>query len=281
MFKYSRSFALTLCLVVALNAATGQAPSKPPEAASPAKTSDQKPAATKSADSKPDYSKEAFVDEDDVTKLVFENDGTSTRENATRIHIQSDAALQRYGVLTFPYQNATETVEIGYVRARKPDGTVVTTPIESAQDMPSDITREAPFYSDLREKHVAVKGLSVGDVLEFQLQSQTTKPLVPGQFWYTYQFIHDDIVLQEQLQISIPRDRAVKWKSETAKPAITEENGRRIFTWTGSHLERLKPDDEKKKKEWALYQDARGKAPAPEIQLSTFQSWEEVGRWYN
>src|SRR5579872_574798 len=281
MFKYSRSFALTLCLVVALNAATGQAPSKPPEAASPAKTSDQKPAATKSADSKPDYSKEAFVDEDDVTKLVFENDGTSTRENATRIHIQSDAALQRYGVLTFPYQNATETVEIGYVRARKPDGTVVTTPIDSAQDMPSDITRQAPFYSDLHEKHVAVKGLSVGDVLEYQTKWHVTKPLAPGQFWTAFNFPRDFIVLHEEIQISVPRDRAIKWKSDKNKPVITEEGGRRIFTWTSSQLEAKSAEQQKKDAEELTYKTARGKLPPPDIQISTFLSWEEVGAWYS
>src|SRR5437016_8182942 len=45
----------------------------------------------------------------------------------------------------------------------------------------AQITREAPFYSDLHEKHVAVKGLSVGDVLEFRTQEHTTRPLAPGQ----------------------------------------------------------------------------------------------------
>jgi len=65
-----------------------------------------KPADNKPADAKPDYSKDAFVDEDDVTKIVFENDGTGTREASTRIRIQSDAGVQRYGVLTFAYQQA-------------------------------------------------------------------------------------------------------------------------------------------------------------------------------
>ena len=80
---------------------------------------------------------------------------------------------------------------------QKPDGTVVSTPVDTAQDMPTEITRQAPFYSDLREKQVAVKGLSVGDVLEYHAHWRTTKPLVPGQFWYAYNFAHDSILLQE------------------------------------------------------------------------------------
>jgi Transglutaminase-like superfamily len=88
-------------------------------------------------------------------------------------------------------------------------------------------------------------------------------------------------VLQEQLQIIVPHDRAVKWKSPETKPVITEEGGRRIFTWTGSNLERKTTDQEEKDQEKARYQSVRGLFPAPEVQISSFQSWEEVGRWYS
>ena len=63
-------------------------------------------ASLKPADPKPDYSKEAFVDEEDLTKIAFENDGTSTREASVRVRIQSDAGVQRYSVLSFAYQRA-------------------------------------------------------------------------------------------------------------------------------------------------------------------------------
>lgn len=237
-------------------------------------------ASPKPADTKPDYSKEAFVDEEDLTKLTFENDGTGTRETTFQVRIQSDAGVQHYSVLSFPYQEATETVEIVYVRVRKPDGTVTVTPAENVLDMPSDITRQAPFYSDLHEKHVAVKGLNVGDVLESQARWRVTKPLAPGQFWFAINFSHDMILLHQELQISVPRDRAVKWKSPAAKPVITEEGGHRIFTWTFSQLEHRSPDQDKAAQEEKAYQAARGKLPPPDIQLSSFQTWQDIGAWY-
>jgi tetratricopeptide (TPR) repeat protein len=229
---------------------------------------------------KPDYSREAFVSEQDVTRVTFENDGTSTRESSARIRIQSGAGVQRFGVLTFPYENSTGTIDIDYVRVRKPDGTTVLTPADSVQDMPSDITRQAPFYSDLHEKHVAVKGLSVGDVLEFQAHWHTSKPLAPGQFWFSFSFSQDAIFLHEELQVRVPRDRGVKWKSRDLKPVISEEGSRRVFTWTNAQLEHKSTEQEKKDQEQASYQAARGKLPPPQIQLSTFQSWEDIGRWY-
>jgi tetratricopeptide (TPR) repeat protein len=233
-----------------------------------------------SIEAKPDYSREAFVSEQDITRVIFEDDGTSTRETTARVRIQSDAGVQRFGLLTFPYENLTGTMDIEYVRVRKSDGTTVLTPPDNLQDMPSETSRQAPFYSDLREKHVTVKGLSVGDTLEFQGNWHTTKPLAPGQFWFSYNFSHDFISLHEELQISVPRGRAVKWRSPDLKPLITEEGSRRVFIWTASQLEHKSAEQERKDKEETTYQTARGKLPPAQIQLSSFQSWEDVGRWY-
>jgi hypothetical protein len=106
-----------------------------------------------------DYAQEAAVLEETVTKLAFQNSGDHTREQTSRVRIQSDAGVKNWGLLSFPYQSATQIVEVDYVRVRKPDGTTIVTPADNIQDLDSDITLAAPFYSDLREKHVAVKGL--------------------------------------------------------------------------------------------------------------------------
>ncbi|HZR32145.1 MAG TPA: DUF3857 domain-containing protein [Terriglobales bacterium] len=281
------SVVLTLCLVSCFAPIAGSQTSKPestkPADSKPAdaKPGDAKPADSKPADAKPDYSKEPFVDEEDSTKIVFENDGTGTRESSVRVRIQSDSGLKRFGVLTFPYQGAVENVEIDYIRVHKPDGTVVTTPAENIQDMPSEITRQAPFYSDLREKQVAVKGLSVSDVLEWHTRSALTKPLAPGQFWTAFNFPHDSIILHEEVQVSVPRERTVQWKSHDSKPVITEVGKRRLFTWTTSQLQHPSPEQQEKEQEENVYLAARGKLPPPQVQLSSFQSWEEVGAWYN
>ena len=228
-----------------------------------------------------DYSKEPFVEEEDSTKVNFLNDGTYTREVSARVRIQSDAGVQRFGTLTFSYQSATENIDVSYVHVLKTDGTVIATPNDNIQDMPSEITRQAPFYSDLREKHVAVKGLSVGDVLEMRVQWYCTKPLVPGQFWYSFNFSRDFIILNQQVLITTPRDRAIKWKSAELKPVITEEGKHRTYEWTYSMLEHVSADEQKRQQEEQTYQLARGKLPSPDVQISTFQSWDEIGAWYS
>ncbi len=151
----------------------------------------------------PDYPKEASVIESYHTAVSYENDGTGTRTIVLRARVQSDAGVQQYGLLQFSYSSTNEEVAIDYVRVQKPDGTVVETPPDNVQDMPAEITQQAPFYTDYREKHVPVKGLGVGDVLEYQVHFRLVKPLIPGQFWYADDFIRTGIVLDEELKIAL------------------------------------------------------------------------------
>jgi tetratricopeptide (TPR) repeat protein len=135
--------------------------------------------------------------------------------------------------------------------------------------MTSEVTRQAPEYSDLREKHVAVKGLVPGSVLEYQVHDQVFSPLIPGQFWLAYDFTKTEIVLDEELQVSVPKNRPLKMKSADVQPASVVQGDRRIYTWKSSNLEH---------KEQPPHQ--LGDFPPPEVLLSTFQTWDEVGRWW-
>ena len=87
--------------------------------------------------------------------------------------------------------------------------------------------------------------------------------------------------LAAQLEIRVPKDRPIKWKSLGLKPAIAEDGQSRVFTWTNSHLEHLTSEEKKTRQEETAYEAARGKFPPPDIQISSFQSWEDLGRWYS
>src|SRR5208337_1974281 len=99
----------------------------------------------------PDYSKEAFIIEKLRTVATFESDGTSSRTTTSEVRVQSEAGVQNWGVLSAGYSSANERVEIGFVRVRKANGTVVETPADSVQDVTSEIIRVAPMYSDYHE----------------------------------------------------------------------------------------------------------------------------------
>ena len=212
-----------------------------------------------------------------ATKITFESDGNSTREQTSRVRVQTDSGVKQWGLLSFPFQSATQTVEIDYVRVRKADGTTLITPPDNVQDLDSEITRSAPFYSDLREKHVAVKGLGKGDILEYAAHWHTTKPLIPGQFWFQYSFQHEGVVLDERVEIRVPGERAVKVRGPQATQTVATAAGSRVYTWTYSKLQSANEPGSDQKKQT---ESERGLLPRADVQISSFQSWEEVGRWY-
>ena len=222
-----------------------------------------------SAAANPDYSKDGVIVEHYTTRVVYDGDGTGTREIAAMVRMQAEAGVHNFAVLAFPYANANENVELDYVRVRKPDGTVVTTPANNIQDMPAEVTRVAPMYSDLREKHVTVKALSVGDVLEYMVRYRTVKPQIPGHFWFEYVFAKGNNIEDEELEISVPRNKYLKVSSPGLTPLVKDESVRRIYSWKITNVQRQHSET----------LTLKGDGPQA-VQITTFHSWEEVGHWY-
>jgi predicted Zn-dependent protease len=218
-----------------------------------------------------DYSQEGALIEHYANRLTFESDGSSVREINAVVKVQAEAGVQELAVLKFAYTSSSEAVDVDYVRVRKADGTVVNTPAYNIQDLPADLTREAPMYSDIHQKHITVKALGVGDTLEYLIRYRTTKPEIPGQFWYDHNFIKDSICKDELLEINVPKDKYVKVSSTDLQPQIREEDARKIYTWKSSSLERK----EENKKEIP-----RRETPRPAVEVTTFHGWDEVGAWY-
>jgi len=271
---------LVLLLLLSLCAAADEGQTAAPKRKGASrKTPATKPSKPgKAEENKPaDYSQEPFVFEQYKETYRFENDGTGTREQAARIRVQSDAGVQALGQLVFGYNSANETQEIKYVRVRKADGTVVTAATDAAQDLPSPIEREAPVYTDYREKHVTVPGLRPGEMLEYDVLTTIHTPLVAGQFFLSHDFERRAIVLDERLEVDVPSGRTIRLKTQPGYDPRTQDTaGRRIYSWNSSHLEVEKKDDPKKKGR----KKREGEDRPPAVQMSTFSSWEELGKWY-
>src|ERR1051326_9006620 len=205
-----------------------------------AQTPKTAPITADSAAKPDDYSQEAIVVEQLKVAYRFEKDGTGTHELTFRAKVQNEAAVERFGQLVFPYISANEKLNVDFVRVRKPDGSIVAASAADVQDLTAPVSREAPVYTDVRQKRITVPGLRPGDVLEYHMVWQMNTPLAPDNFWLTHDFIKRDlIVLDEELEVNIPKDSEVKLK--TAKgfdPSTTEEAGRRVYRWKHAVLKR-------------------------------------------
>src|ERR1700678_810966 len=224
-------------------------PVAPAKAKKGAQASDTKPTDTdvsKPDQLKHDYSQEAFVVEQYRSTYRFENNGTGRKETVARIRVQSEAGVQQWGQIQVGYNSANERVEIVYVRVVQADGSVIKAGEDAVQDLTAPVEREAPVYTDYRQKHITVPGLRPGDVLEYDMVTVVHTPLAAGQFWADYDFDKNNIMLDEQLDVDVPADRPLKLKNKPSMdPKISDANGRRLYHWTSSHLER--EDDTKDK----------------------------------
>jgi len=286
---------LFFCLLAA--AASSQQPSPTSSSSAPPSKSSSTPAqspkagttpaaaAEKAADSvkieakTPDYAQESFVIEQMHSHYRFEADGTGRKEITARIRVQSEAGVQQWGQLQEGYNSANERVEIPYVRVLKEDGTVVKAGDDAVQDLSAPIEREAPVYTDYRQKHITVPGLRPGEVLEYDMVTVIHTPLAAGQFWTEYEFDKTNIDLDETLDVDVPAGRSLKLKCKPGMdPTITEANGRRVYHWSTSHLAR--EDDSKDKDKDKKKKKHRPDDDRPDVQMTTFESWEQIGRWY-
>src|SRR5450759_566964 len=219
---------------------------------------------------KTNNAEEAAVFERILNRAHFENDGTEVSETEAVVRIQSQAGVEEFGQLVFGYSSATEKLEVEYVRVRKPDGRVVVTPESTAQDFAPDVLKEAPMYSDYRQRHISVAALQPGDTLEYRTVTRVLTPLAAGNFWYEYTFPKGVVVNEDRLEIDIPKVREVKLKTPTRKPEIQETGDRRIYTWV---VKDIQPERDKDK-------DDADEDSGPDVQLTTFTDWRQVAQWY-
>ncbi len=244
---------LPVCLLVSLMSGDGLAQAPAPSSSKP----------------KTNNAEESAVFERISNHARFENDGTEVSETEAVIRIQSQAGVEEFGQLVFGYSSATEKLEVEYVRVRKPDGRVVVTPESTAQDFAPDVLKEAPMYSDYRQRHISVAALEPGDTLEYRTVTRVVTPLAAGNFWYEYTFPKGVAVNEDRLEIDIPKSREVKLETPTRKPEIQETGDRRVYTWV---VKDIQPDRDKDKDE--------DEETGPDVQLTTFTDWKQVAEWY-
>jgi transglutaminase-like putative cysteine protease len=238
-----------ICLVLVAGALHAQEPAAPPSLS--------------------DYAQEAVVVERLVTRVTFDADGNSVRDHEFRGRVQSAAGVQQVGTLQFSYARETSALDVLHVLVRKPDGSTISTPTESALDLPAEITRAAPTFTDQYVRHVNVVGLAPGDTLEYAVRIRE-RSLIPGEFWLEDSFGDYGIVLDGRLEVTYPESREPVVRSQAVQSSVSSGRGTKTHTWRYTNLERLSDEAE------ALRLYERLHRPA-DVQISTFKDWRQLG----
>ncbi|MGC2280210.1 MAG: TonB family protein [Candidatus Acidiferrales bacterium] len=233
-----------------------------------------------------DISQDPFVYQQVRGTMRYENDGTGTLETKVRLKVQSSQGVEKVGQLVFGYNSANERLDVVSVVVIKPDGTKIVSGPDAVQDLSAPVALQAPMYSDARQKHVTVAGFAVGDTLEYDTINTTVKPLTPGQFWQTWNFVYDGRCLDEQVELNVPANRTLKIKSPPdVTPTSHTEGDRRIYVWkttTDHAVESPLPGfPNMKNLDPAVMLRGVPAVAHRHVSFSTFENWAQVGQWYS
>jgi tetratricopeptide (TPR) repeat protein len=256
--------------------AQNPATSTPPIPTAPA------PAAEK--DAAQDYSKQPAVVEQLITRYRWEADGTGVRQTIVRAKLQSPLGVQEFGQLPIGYSSENESVRFNYVRVHKADGHIIEVPTKDVQELTAPVAQQAPMYSDFKVKNLVIPSLEVGDTLEYDTTVEITKPLASHEFWMEHDFQKKSIVLDEQLELNVPASVKVTLRTNTGyEPKTETAKDRRVYSWKSKNLTIDDDNDDddtprNAKRRKSQQQDADRH---PDVQLTTFQSWQELGTWFS
>ena len=201
--------------------------------------------------------------------------------------MQADSGLKQVAVLTVGFAAKSEKVQWEYARLTHRDGTKVETPVGEAQEVALPVTREAPFYSDLKEMQLPLKDLRVGDRLEWKVKVTRTRAEAANEFWGQHYLINTGVVLEERVELRVPKQKTVNvWHLKLA-PAETVEGAEKVYRWQASRLE---PTVGEKAVAAAAVEKKRVRTAAEELDVregrladiawTTFANWAAVGEWY-
>jgi tetratricopeptide (TPR) repeat protein/transglutaminase-like putative cysteine protease len=242
-------------------------------------------AATKPTPLPTDYPGESIVFDHFTRSYTFAADGTGVREITGVIEVRNQAGVKSLSVLPIDFASSSEHVEIDYVRVHHADGSIVSTSPSDAQELPTEVTREAPFYSDLKQEQIPVRSLQPGDLLEYKFRIVRTKSEAPNHFWGNETFFlpsNGFVVRTEIVELHVPKDTYVQVWSPNYKPTLTDSTTERVYRWQSSQLA---PTAGQKKNALLKLDNnptlgTSDDPPLPHIAWTNFHSWQEVGAWY-
>jgi tetratricopeptide (TPR) repeat protein len=209
------------------------------------------------------------------TRVRFQSDGTAEYEVAARIRVLTDGAVQQLAQMPYFYDASLGLARFEHLEVRKPSGQVSRAAAEEITDTAVQLLPN--MVTGIHQLRAPVPGLARGDAIDYRVVATISHPQIPGHFWWQHRFNVAAPVTAETLTLDVPASRPVRVKTARgfeAAPAGGEvRDGRRIYRWTRSNPEARTLTE-------AAQKISEGRLDPPDVLMTTFRSWDELGRWY-
>lgn len=216
-------------------------------------------------------------------RIRIESDGRYTEAAVVRVTVQHQAVVQAWGQLVFNYQGEHDTLALRKLVVEKRDGSRIEVDVSHLEDAPTPQSGsfDAPSYNDTRARQITVPNLAVGDTVAYETETIRHAPFLAGHFWDEHTFQDDVVSESEVFTIDYPTSLAVAVKVRgglEANERREEAGGRLRRSWTRRVQEVREPPRAEMIERFI--RAVRGRLNPPDVQVSTFKTWDSVASWY-
>jgi tetratricopeptide (TPR) repeat protein len=201
---------------------------------------------------------------------AFEN-GTSSKTVHNVIRILTPEGAEKFRNIYVSYSPDVESVEIKRAAVLKADGTEITATQIKEYNVFDVWSR---LYYSYVNKVITMPNLSPGDTIDVEYKiSQTGKNLFADYFGDYYYFGDKNSTILARYALTVPAQKDYHFKRLRGAPApeVTRRGNKVTYLFS---MEDRPPVEEE------AYMPALAEI-LPVVQVSTFETWNGVGRWYN
>lgn len=221
----------------------------------------------------------------DDTRVILTDQGSTTQRHLL-VKLFKKRGIEKWGDIKQRYDKSHQNVKIDVARTFKPDSSIVEPPPDAISDVSAPEVQWASAYSNAMMKVVSFAGLEPGSVIDYRWEVRSEKKggslfsklfgWLKGkqerEFWTGTSFQSTDPILRKRFTLDAPAD--FKFKPAVLNGDITpqkrEEGKRVVYTWEVEDKGQIIEEPDMP----PLAQIV------PRLLLTTFGSWEDVGRWF-
>ncbi len=206
-----------------------------------------------------------------VTVERLASNGQSSQHTQLVLLMNSDAGAAEYSTYRLQYSNALQKLDLISARVHKSDGRII--PAENGGETGYADTAVSMYY-DTRQRIVHFPYLAKGDVLELEYRISPKTNVNPYGNYYgglvTFQSSLPEKLRRYVLIAPVSESLNISEYRMPSAASVKTDGTLRTYTW---ELRNMAP----------LHTEPRGPSlteTAPYVNVSTFDSWEALGKWY-
>lgn len=209
----------------------------------------------------------------EVVHVRVQPSGLSSRFQQLVVKVLTQRGVEAFRSMPITWSPDRQEVRVLKARVTKPDGSVV----DSFGDEERNINEPwTGMYYDARARLLSFPSLAPGDVLEVQWRTDDTSvDNLLSDYWGDVDALQGLFTkLHYRYVVDMPKSRPLAWNKETLPKWVTASStstdDRTTYRFEATSVARIVP--EPNMPGWAEI--------ATPLHLSTYQKWEQVGRYY-